>query len=397
MKVLMLGTMVPEETKQHCFKMGQRPSAADSVQNYMIHGLEEIDTVDALDVIGSVRIKYWPVSKIFMLRDSEEQGVKGVVRGVGYYNLPLVAFYFREKRIIKAAKIWADTHKNTKDVIVLIYSMHSPFLKAAKEIKKIIPSAKIVLTVADLPLYMDMRGSIRKLIKKVDWKRITYLMRHIDKYLLYTKYMAEYLNLQKNQWMIFEGIIDEQRIVRERNNKSNERYALYAGNLDSRYGIDLLIEAFSKLSDQEKLVIYGAGFDKERIDRLAKPLSNVEYKGQISPNEVFEKMKEATILINPRPASIGLAKYSCPSKTFEYLASGTPVLMNKLPGLPEEYWPYVQFFKAESSSAYAEDIHEMFMKSDEELAEIGLQGTRFLSDNKTSKIVMKKVYDFVKD
>lgn len=396
MKVLMLGTMVPEETKQYCFSMGQRTSAADSVQNYMMHGLEVIDDIDEVDAIGSVRLKMWPLSRIIALRDSEEKRAKGVVKGIGYCNLPVLAFSLRESAIIRAAKAWANKHKKETDVIVLIYSMHSPFMKAAKEVKRIIPSAKIVLTVADLPLFMDMRGSIRKILKRIDWHRITKLMGCVDKYLLYTKYMAEYLKLHEDQWMVFEGIIDEQRIVQDIQSKDGERYALYAGNLDARYGIDQLIEAFSKLSNQEKLVIYGAGFDKERIDRLVKPLSNVEYRGQISPDEVFQKMKEATLLINPRPASIGLAKYSCPSKTFEYLASGTPVIMNHLPGLPDEYLEYVTIFSGETVNDFARDIHHMLIKSDEELLEIGIRGVRFLRENKTSAIVMKKVFDFIR-
>ena len=197
--------------------------------------------------------------------------------------------------------------------------------------------------------------------------------------------------------MVFEGIIDESRVVRGKQNKADERYALYAGNLDSRYGIDQLIKAFSKLPEQEKLIIYGAGFDKERIDNLVKPLSNVEYRGQISPDEVYQKMKEAAILINPRPASIDLARYSCPSKTFEYLASGTPVIMNRLPGLPDEYIEYVNIFSGETADDYANDIHKLFCMSDDELCKMGLRGAEFLRKYKSSAKIMKKVYDFIKE
>ena len=195
MNVLMLGTMVPEKTKQYCFSMGQRTSAADSVQNYMIDGLELIDDVETIDSIGSARLKAWPKSKIIKLNDSEEIRSKGKLIGIGYLNIPLAAFFLRERALIKATKSWAERHRNDADVTVIIYSMHSPFMKAAKEIKRIIPSAKIALTVADLPLFMDMRGTVRKALKSLDWKRITGLMQYIDKYLLYTKYMAEYLGL----------------------------------------------------------------------------------------------------------------------------------------------------------------------------------------------------------
>ncbi len=395
MVVLMIGTMVPEVTKQYCFSMGQRTSAADAAQNYMFRGLESLERVVSVDSVGSARIRMWPQSRILSLKDSVEKRNKGSVSGVGYLNLPLFAFSLREKNIVSAAKKWAKRHSADKNVVVLIYSMHSPFLKAAKAVKRIIPSAKIVLTVADLPLFMDMRGSLRKVLKKLDWKRIRKLLKCVDKYLLYTKFMADYLELEKDSWMVFEGIIDESRIVEGRQEKAPERFALYAGNLDSRYGIDQLIEAFSMLPENEKLLIYGAGFDKERIDRLVEPRKNVEYKGQVTQDEIFEIMKRASILVNPRPASIGLAKYSCPSKTFDYLASGTPVIMNRLPGLPDEYLDYVRLFSEESAEAYARDIHAMFSEPEDELADFGLRGAEFLKKNKTGAVIMKKVCEFI--
>lgn len=397
MRVLMLGTLVPDDINKYCFSKGQRPSAADIAQKYMLQGLETLQDIKQVDVIGAVRLPVWPKSAIFRIKKSAEKREKGVTLGVGYLNIPPISFFLREAAIIRAAKKWAKQYRGEQDVIVLIYSMHSPFMKAARAIKEIIPTARLVLTVADLPLFMDMRSAIRRMLKKIDWIQIKRLMKKIDKYLLYTKYMAEYLQLNKEQWMVFEGIIDENKIVEEKQAKASSRFALYAGNLDSRYGIDQLISAFSFLSEDEKLYIYGAGFDTERIGHLAQEQNNVEYKGQVTQDEIFEIMKQASLLINPRPANIGLAKYSCPSKTFEYLASGTPVIMNRLPGIPDEYYKYVYLFTGETVDDYARCIHELFSKSDEELQSFGLKGAAFLKDQKTSSVQMKKVLNFVKE
>ena len=397
MKLLMLGTMVPRETRDYCFSMGQRIIPAELVQDYMLHGLEDNQSVECIDSLGSVRIQAWPKSKIFVVKDSEESIKKGKANGVGFVNLPIWGFLHRERAIIREAKKWAKNHVSDSDVSVLIHSMHSPFMKAAKEIKQIIPSAKIVLLVADLPLFMDMRGSLRKLLKKTDWKRIKKLMPYVDKYLLYTKYMAEYLNISENKWMLFEGIIDESKIVGCRQKKFSEKVALYAGNLDARYGIDTLIDAFSKVKSDIKLYIYGAGFDAERVDRLTSNYSNVEYKGQVSTEEIFEIMKKSTLLINPRPSGIGLAKYSCPSKTFEYMASGTPLVMNRLPGLPDEYEPYVYFFSDEDSDSMARRIDELLECGDDNLIDFGLKAADFLRERKNSFVVMQNVVDFINE
>lgn len=393
-KILIIGTIAPSCIQEFCFSKGVRTSAADIAQQYMLHGLEHIAEVDSVDVIGAVRIKPWPKIAIPFLKSCEEKTRKGIMYSVGYLNLPIVGFFLREHNIVTRAKKWAMKHR-MDDVIVLIYSMHSPFLKAAKTIKRIIPNAKVVVTVADLPLFMDMRGNLRIILKRMDWYRIKKLMRSANKYLLYTKYMADYLKLSEGQWMVFEGLIDEKRVVTKKQKKYPEKVCLYAGNLDARYGIDILIEAFKKIQCDAILHIYGAGFDAERIKKIVENIKNVEYMGQVTQDEIFSIMKKATLLINPRPSSIGLAKYSCPSKTFEYMASGTPALMNRLPGIPDEYAPYLLFFNEETAEGYAKRIDELFSKNPQYLENIGLNAASFLKNNKSSSIVMGKVYDFM--
>ena len=395
MEVLFLGTVVPQETSKLCFSKGIKTSAADIAQRYMLHGIECAGAVNTLDVISSVRIKPWPKIPLLRIPALKQEVHKGEIISVGYFNLPFVGFFLRERSLMRAARKWAREHKNKTDIIIFIYSMHSPFLKVAEKIKNLLPEAKIVLTVADLPLLMDMRGTVRKIIKKIDWKRIKRLMPIVDKYLLYTKYMADYLHLSFDKWMLFEGLIDENKIVTEPQEKYKDKICVYAGNLDARYGIDMLITAFCQIKTNAKLFIYGAGFDGDRIKRMVESLDNVEYKGQVPPDEMFEIMKKSTLLINPRPATIGLAKYSCPSKTFEYMASGTPVIMNKLPGLPEEYYPYVNFFCEETTDGFVQGIDELLSRPGSELINMGLKAANFLKKEKNSRKVMEKVLRFI--
>jgi hypothetical protein len=49
--------------------------------------------------------------------------------------------------------------------------------------------------------------------------------------------MAEYLKLEQGRWQLFEGLIDEIRIVDKPEKKTEPPICLYAGNLDSRYGL----------------------------------------------------------------------------------------------------------------------------------------------------------------
>ncbi len=392
---MMIGTRVTEQMEADCYARGIRVSAADIAQKYMAHGLEQLPGVDRMDVIGAVRAKPWPRVRIARFHSDTSTAPKGSIQSIGYLNLPAVGFALRERAIVSAAKKWARAHKEERDAAVLIYSMHSPFMKAAKAVKRINPHVRIVLTVADLPLFMDMRGRLRRVLKQMDWRRIRSLMSSVDKYLLYTRYMADYLELAADRWMVFEGLIDESRVVTVPQEKYEESICLYAGNLDARYGIDCLIEAFGKISCDAKLYIYGAGADKERIATLVRDMPNVEYRGHVTQDEIFSIMKRSHLLLNPRPSAIGLAKYSCPSKTFEYMASGTPTMMNHLPGVPEEYDPYIYFFPEESAEGYAEAIDAFFARPPEERIALGMRAAGFLMKEKNSRTVMQKVCNFI--
>lgn len=395
--VLIIGTLVPDEVKNFCYNNGVKNSAADIAQTYMLHGLEQNANVEKVDTIGAVRIKPYPKAKIKKFDNTEQKTAKGKMLGLGYPNLPVIGFYLRERAIVSYAKEWARKNRDKKDTVVFVYSMHSPFMNAAKAVKKIIPSAKIVLAVADLPLYMDMRGTLRKVLKRLDWRKIQGLMRSVDKYLLYTKYMADYLKLPKEKWMVFEGLFDANRAVDTVQEKIPKKVCIYAGNLDARYGIKTLVDAFGKIKNDAVLHIYGAGFDRDYIKYISENAANVEYKGVVTANEMFEIMKSATLLINPRPSNLGLAKYSCPSKTFEYMASGTPVLMTHLPGLPDEYAPYLYFPKTEDADGFANAIDTVLEKDSSELEAFGLRAARFIKTEKNSELVMKRVMEFVYD
>ena len=117
--------------------------------------------------------------------------------------------------------------------------------------------------------------------------------------------------------------------------------------------------------------------------------------GTLSQDDVFQRMREVDLLLNPRPTNIELAKYSCPSKTFEYMASGTPVLMTRLPGLPDEYYPYLYFFDTENVEGFARKINEVLHKGCDELQEKGRQAQQFLVENKDAGKQVRRIMRFI--
>lgn len=391
-KLLLLGTLTSEQQNKIFLSKGIRPAPADIVQKYLLDGLAEDSRIDEILFLGSPRILSYPYQKIIKVQNVEWKIKKGQAKSLGYLNLPVIGFKERELKLKTKAKKWAEECGEDQEMYVIAYSMHSPFLAAIKEMKKINPRIHTMLIVPDLPQYMSNANVIKRILKKIDMSRINCLLQYIDKYALYTKYMADYFNLKDN-WIIFEGLMDTARISIKSEKKCKDNVCVYAGSLNRKYAIDVLVEAFSKL-DNAELHLYGNREEAELLLAGNKKIDNVKYMGMLPQEQIFEVMKQAKLLLNPRPSSLELAKYSCPSKTFEYMASGTPVIMNKLPGLPEEYHPYIYFFESEDKEGFQNTLKNILSKSDEELYEFGRKAQLFLKNQKNNIVQARRILDF---
>ena len=108
------------------------------------------------------------------------------------------------------------------------------------------------------------------------------------------------------------------------------------------------------------------------------------------------EQREATVLVNPRTSEGEFTKYSFPSKTMEYLASGTPCIMNKLKGIPQEYFKFIFFPENESVFELSQIIIEICKKEQSELNKIGELAKRFIFENKTPDKQCEKIYNMLK-
>ena len=117
----------------------------------------------------------------------------------------------------------------------------------------------------------------------------------------------------------------------------------YAGHLYPWKGIDLLIEALSKLPTCRGLVVGGLDGepDVHRVRTLADALApgRVTFAGMVEPPMVASLLARADVLVLPNlPTRISSA-YTSPLKLFEYMASGRPIVASDLPALREVLRP----------------------------------------------------------
>ena len=160
---------------------------------------------------------------------------------------------------------------------------------------------------------------------------------HFDAFLLYTEKMAEHLHITGGHYEVLEGY----REVSDRQPECSDDFrVVYAGSLNLNYGIGRLIDAMGLINDPEvQLHLYGAGTGENYIKAACKNDKRIYFYGRVPNADAFDAIYKATVLINPRNANDGkYTEYSFPSKNIEYMATGIPTLLCRLPGMPKEYW-----------------------------------------------------------
>ena len=106
-------------------------------------------------------------------------------------------------------------------------------------------------------------------------------------------------------------------------------------------------------------------------------------------------MRQATVLVNPRPSRQDFTAFSFPSKTLEYLAAGKPVLSTRLPGIPEEYFGYLQPIEDETPEGLAGALTAFRDLSVEERDRLGALGRDFVLAQKTEARQGARLLEFL--
>jgi len=96
-------------------------------------------------------------------------------------------------------------------------------------------------------------------------------------------------------------------------------------------------------------------------------------------------------MVNPRRPEGEFTRYSFPSKTMEYLASGRPVIMHWLAGIPEDYRPYLITPDTGDAQGLAAAMRRVAALPQAELRRIGAPGRDFVLTHKSPRVQIGKL------
>lgn len=110
--------------------------------------------------------------------------------------------------------------------------------------------------------------------------------------------------------------------------ESNEGYILYFGRLSPEKGVHNLIEAAKRCGC--RLVIVGTGPQEEELKAQAEGFAGIEFKGYQSGDALWSYVKKSCCVVLP-----SVWYENGPYSAMEAMASGKPLIVSRIGGLPE--------------------------------------------------------------
>ena len=402
LKIFWLGGVAEKEDFKIMLQNGNTQIAANVTQLNYIEGLEKA-TGESIKILNSHYEPSFPNYKKLFIRKRKwkRKGKENI--DIGFINIPILKYIHKSIVLRKEMKNIIKNELSNKEInIFFIYAMTAPLMLLAPFIKKKIKNEKykICLIVPDLPEFMNMtkQNIVRQILLRLNTRIIDNCMKYIDKYVLFAKPMADYLNLSDKDYMVIEGMVNIQGESRERttNNSSDKDYIMYAGGLNEKYGVLNLVKAFHEIKDNKvQLWLYGKGDAVEKIKEFEKKDKRIKYKGIVNNEEIIIAEKGAKLLVNPRPTDEEYTKYSFPSKNMEYMLSGTPLVTTKLPAMPKEYYNYIYTFEKEDVKGFKEKLEEILSQDKETLLQRGRSAKVFVMEKKSNVFQAEKIKRFI--
>lgn len=114
---------------------------------------------------------------------------------------------------------------------------------------------------------------------------------------------------------------------------SEEDRVVYAGQLYPWKGVDVLVQAFARLTHGELVIVGGlkGESDFDRIQNLASSLNlgeRVRFLGSLPQKDVAHELARATVVVAPFLKSAMTSEHTSPIKAFEAMAAGRPLLIS---------------------------------------------------------------------
>lgn|GEM_PF-2288057 len=391
--LLFAGFITDDELFNKLAKKDSNPQyAAQNYQNNLVKVLRRGEW-KSFSVLGSVPCSPYPKNKVIFVApkkwgDNNER-FSGPV-----FNLPGVNFLLRAFVFFFYLVVWSFKNKGEK--AVFLYALHTPHVLPLL-IARFLWKLKVVVYVPDLPMYMNFGGGgggLKRILKRLDSWFLLSACNQFDGRAVITPAMFDYVD--RDGSVVVDTIVDESleqgfSLPAEMPNGVN---FTYTGGLRDGYGVLEALEYFSQVSVKNRgwnLLLFGAGPLRDVCIKYAGLHENVHFYGQVPIDKARSVQSKSDFLLNLRDPSDARFNYSYPSKITEYLASGVPVITTKIAGIPEDFFPYLNFVNLDDFDV------ESLVENYQEIREKAGEGRRYLFLSRSFDCQLKKLVGLIKE
>lgn len=288
MKILYLTNAIKEEDYNFLLKKGY-PLINPSNQNFHTRLIKVLSSLEEVNVLSLVPTK----TKPYRLLDSELfHYVQYPLFHIGPYKTP---------RLQETKTIARELIENID--LILLDPLNYTLRKTAIYLKKKYRLALIYVMTDNPRNITNFPGFLARKYQ------------NDLKYADATLSLKEGLAIKGKPSLMFPGLLDEEAMSDVKN--IDEQYLYYGGNLRERFGFYTFASAYLKSSVKIPLFFSGSFISPELLNLTNKNPHRLKYLGLLSRMEHLKYLKNAELVINPRPYQENLARESFPSKLME--------------------------------------------------------------------------------
>ena len=322
---------------------------------------------------------YWPHASFVLGRKSPQfyRGISG--EETRFINIPKIRTSLASRAYLSALKRTIEEFGNPN--LAVFYNITVQNVKMFYRLKYKHNVPCIVLA-ADIPEKNNREYIIYDNACK-DADGVIYLSR------------SEFLKSSLKNKIHMEGGISQQILHDRLNNVPDAKpYFMYTGAFLNYCGVELILDALEKTNNDFQLVICGTCKNKKLLAQFKKN-PRVDYKGYVSEEKLGYLSQYALAFINSYLPSAPECEGKFPSKLFEYLSYGRPVVSTLTTGISPEYKDILYVVNEEDAGHMAMQLDAVFdlYKSG---GDAQIQKNKLFLKSRTWEHQTKRFFDFIR-
>lgn len=319
---------------------------------------------------------------------------------VRYLNLPIVKEYSIRNNLKRILNDILNKSKNGDNIVMTVNSngcVSVPLLQLRKKYK-----FKTSIYLSDMPFDENpTRNIVKKVLLEHDNRIRVNNLRYYDSVIAGVDLLIEMYFKNKVSIKIDPAIeFEKYKIIDSVHTKESQCINIvYTGSLNENYHIPELVEVVKLLPVNYTITFYGRGPYTEFVIEQGKKCNRVKYGGYLPFDEIVKVQMNADLLIALLDTSKNISKYAVPSKVFDYLCAGVPVVSSNALSLSNDLKKYVTLVDDMDMSDIKNKILNIFA-DDEHIAqaiEKAQDGKRYVTKNCRWDVQQERILSFLRE